>query len=78
MNENIVNLGDYLTNAGLVGKVEQSTEHGTSRDDTQKEANYQDCQGDQKHVLPRFQEEEANQKESDAAETLQAMEMEGL
>ena len=77
LNENIVNLGDYLTNAGLVGKVEQSIVHGTSREDTQKEAGYQDSQGDQKHILPRIQEEEANQKESDAAETLQAMEKEG-
>ena len=76
-NKNIVNLGDYLTNVDLVGKVEQSTEHGTSREDTQKEAGYQDCQGDQKHFLPRIQEE-ANQKESDAAETLQAMEKEVL
>ena len=77
LNENIVNLGDYLTNDGLVGKVEQSTEHGTSREDPQKEAGNQDSQGDQKHFLPRTQEEEANQKESDAAETLQAMEKEG-
>ena len=77
LNENIVNLGDYLTNTSPVGKVEQSTEHGTSQEDTQKEAKNQECQGDQKHFLPRIQEEEANQKESDAVETLQAMEKEG-
>ena len=60
-----------------MGNVEQSTEHGTSREDPQKEAGNQESQGDQKHSLPRSQEDEANQKESDAAETLQAMEKEG-
>ena len=77
LNEKIVSLGDYLTNVGLVGKVEQSIEHGISQKDTQKVAGNQESQGDQKHFLPRIQEEEANQKESDATETLQAMEKEG-
>ena len=78
LNENIVNLGGYLSNAGLLGKAEQSIVHGTSRDDTLKEAGNQESQGDQKLVLPRSQEEEANQKVSDAAEALQAMVQEGL
>ena len=38
LNENIVNLGDYLTNVGLVGNVEQNIEHRTSREAPQNEA----------------------------------------
>jgi len=38
LNENIVNLGKYLTNANLVGEADLSTEQGTSWEDTQKEA----------------------------------------
>ena len=34
LNENIVNLGNYLTNAGLVGEADLSIEQGTSREDT--------------------------------------------
>ena len=37
LNEKIVNLGNYLTNADLEGEVDLSTEQGTSREDTQKE-----------------------------------------
>ena len=38
LNENIFNLGDYLTTTGLDGDAEQNKEQGINRDEFQKEA----------------------------------------
>ena len=73
LNENIVNLGDYLTTTGLVGDAEQNTVQGINRDELQKEASDQVNQRNLMNDLTRTQEGEVNQKDNDAAETLQAM-----
>ena len=77
LNEKIVNLGDYLTTTRLEGNVEQKIEHKNNWEAFQKEAGDQENQGDQMCSLSRIQEGEASQKESDVAETLQAMDKEG-
>ena len=38
LNENIVNLGDYLTTTGLGRDAEQNTKQGTSREEIQKDS----------------------------------------
>ena len=77
LNENIVNLGDYLTTTGLVGDAEQNTEQGINREEFQKEPSDQVNQGNQMHTPTRIQEDMASQKDNDAAETLQAMDKDG-
>ena len=41
LNENIVNLGDYLTTTGLGGEAKQNTKQGTSREEIQKDSSDQ-------------------------------------
>ena len=70
LNENIVNLGDYLTTTGLGGETVQKTKLDIGREEDLKEPSDQVNQVDQMDTLNKNKEGMVCQKDNDAAKIL--------